>query len=101
MPRLHARKGSSIRVLVLTSCIFLSVTQALLACTSFCLKDDASFVFGKNYDWHLDNGLVIVNKSGVAKRALLLDQSDKAADSEHGFQNGACLNIYCRLLLRL
>ena len=80
MPQLHARKGSSIRVLVLTSCIFLFFTQALLACTSFCLKDDASLVFGKNYDWHLDNGLVIVNKSGVTKRALLLDQSDKSAE---------------------
>jgi len=36
-------------------------------------------VLGKNYDWNLDNGLVIVNKSGVSKKALLLDPSDKAA----------------------
>jgi len=79
MSRLHARIRPFARILVLTCCVSLLLTQALVACTSFCLKDDANLVFGKNYDWHLDNGLVIVNKSGVTKKALLLDQSDKAA----------------------
>ena len=34
---------------------------------------------GKNYDWHLDDGLLIVNKKGIAKRAILLDPTEKAA----------------------
>ena len=80
MPRSQTRMRPSARIFVLISCIFLFFTQALSACTSFCLHDDASLVLGKNYDWHLDNGLIIVNKSGVSKKALLLDQSDKAAE---------------------
>jgi penicillin V acylase-like amidase (Ntn superfamily) len=39
------------------------------ACTTFCLRKGATAVFGKNYDWHFDDGLVLVNKRGVAKTA--------------------------------
>src|SRR3954447_12341560 len=39
------------------------------ACTTFCLRKDSTAVFGKNYDWHFDDGLVLVNKRGVAKTA--------------------------------
>src|SRR3954447_14947353 len=41
------------------------------ACTTFCLRKDATAVFGKNYDWHFDDGLVVVNKRGVTKTAAL------------------------------
>jgi choloylglycine hydrolase len=49
------------------------------ACTSFCLPSGDGVVMGRNYDWHLDHGLLIVNKRGVAKRGLLLDPSDTPA----------------------
>jgi len=39
------------------------------ACTTFCLHKGSAAVFGKNYDWHFDDGLVMVNKRGVAKTA--------------------------------
>jgi penicillin V acylase-like amidase (Ntn superfamily) len=39
------------------------------ACTTFCLRKGSTAVFGKNYDWHFDDGLVVVNKRGVAKTA--------------------------------
>jgi penicillin V acylase-like amidase (Ntn superfamily) len=39
------------------------------ACTTFCLRKGSTAVFGKNYDWHFDDGLVLVNKRGVAKTA--------------------------------
>ena len=39
------------------------------ACTTFCLRKGSTAVFGKNYDWHFDDGLVLVNKRGVAKSA--------------------------------
>ncbi len=38
------------------------------ACTTFCLADAP--VFAKNYDWGVDDGLVVVNRSGVAKQAF-------------------------------
>ena len=39
------------------------------ACTTFCLRDGGRIVFGKNYDWSVGDGLLIVNKRGVARRA--------------------------------
>lgn len=39
------------------------------ACTTFCFEE--ALVFGKNYDWNVDDGLVIVNQRGVAKRAFV------------------------------
>lgn len=38
-------------------------------CSTFLLQHDSGYVFGNNYDWNVDDGLVIVNKRGVAKRA--------------------------------
>jgi choloylglycine hydrolase len=41
------------------------------ACTTFCLGDGTSgLLFGKNYDYDFDDGLLIVNKRGVAKASL-------------------------------
>lgn len=46
------------------------------ACTTFCLRDGGRIVFGKNYDWDAGDGLLVVNKRGVAKTA---DQKDRPA----------------------
>ncbi len=67
------------RFLMIVCCAVLVLAHALPACTTFCLKDDESLVFGRNYDWHLDHGLVIVNKRNIAKRALLIDPEDTPA----------------------
>ena len=45
------------------------ILPAADACTTFCLRKGSTAVFGKNYDWHFDDGLVLVNKRGVAKTA--------------------------------
>jgi choloylglycine hydrolase len=39
------------------------------ACTTFCLRDSGRIVFGKNYDWSVGDGLLIVNKRGVSRKA--------------------------------
>ena len=41
------------------------------ACTTFCFEDGGTLVFGRNYDWNIGDGLVIVNKSGVRKTAMV------------------------------
>lgn len=41
------------------------------ACTTFCLKHGPEAVFGKNYDWSVGDGMVMVNKRGMAKAAAL------------------------------
>ncbi len=39
-------------------------------CTTFYLGEGEHPVFGKNYDWMVEDGLVIINKRGVKKIAL-------------------------------
>lgn len=41
-------------------------------CSTFVLQQGKHLVFGKNYDFHTDIGMVMVNKRNVAKKALLL-----------------------------
>jgi len=54
-----------------------AATQSASACTAFLQE---GLFAGKNYDWTLDQGLLIANKKGIAKRAILLDPADKAAE---------------------
>ncbi|NNE08131.1 MAG: linear amide C-N hydrolase [Gemmatimonadetes bacterium] len=59
-----------IAALLNCACLPLSVP----ACTTFCVENAGTLVFGKNYDWSADAGLFVVNKRGVAK------QSDPTTD---------------------
>lgn len=43
------------------------------ACTTFCFDAGGALVFGRNYDWGVGDGLVIVNKRGVVKKAYTTD----------------------------
>jgi len=63
--------------------IVLAAGAEVRACTAFLQED---LLAGKNYDWNLDQGLLIVNKSGIAKRAMVLDPTENAAEwvSKHG-----------------
>jgi choloylglycine hydrolase len=49
------------------------------ACTTFMLERGAERVVGKSYDWHMGQGLVIVNKRGVAKQSLPVKPGDTSA----------------------
>ncbi|MBN1360309.1 MAG: linear amide C-N hydrolase [Sedimentisphaerales bacterium] len=79
MAILQKRRVHLARALVVIGYVVLLLAEASFACTSFCLQDGDGLVFGRNFDWHLEHGLVIVNKRGIAKRALLLDPSDEPA----------------------
>jgi len=51
--------------------LFISVIfQTSQACTTFSFDHNGQPIFGKNYDWHLERSLVIINKRGVSKTAL-------------------------------
>jgi len=49
------------------------------ACATFLKEDDGTRLFCKSYDWDLGQGLVMVNKRGMEKTALLMDPADKTA----------------------
>jgi penicillin V acylase-like amidase (Ntn superfamily) len=59
------KKSAAILVsILLLASLFVSDA---LACTTFCLKNKGEVLFGKNYDWMIGDGIVFVNKRGVAK----------------------------------
>lgn len=41
------------------------------ACTTFCFSDGERVVFGRNYDWDIGMGDVLVNKRNMSKTAML------------------------------
>ena len=49
--------------------IAFSLTAPAHACTTFCLRDDGRILFGKNYDWSVGDGLLVVNQRGMARTA--------------------------------
>jgi penicillin V acylase-like amidase (Ntn superfamily) len=55
-------------VLILVSAV---CGREAAACTTFCYADGGTLVFGRNYDWHIGDGIVVVNKRNVLKRALV------------------------------
>ena len=77
-------------------CFIFVMTMAALrpadACTTFCYADGGTLVFGRNYDWNIGDGLVLVNKRDVAKRALV----DGAAASWTSKYGSITFNQYGR-----
>jgi choloylglycine hydrolase len=67
------------RTLACACALVLAGTPAF-ACTTFELEGAGGPVVGKCYDWHMGQGLVVVNKRGVAKRAITLDPRDRPAE---------------------
>jgi choloylglycine hydrolase len=61
------------RTVLLVCLVFLvcAVPQAGQSCSSFFLDHGNSGVFGKNFDWFIGDGLVIVNKRNVSKEAVI------------------------------
>lgn len=64
------------KFLIINVLVFSLALQTGQACTTFSLIHDGQQVFGKNYDWHLDRGLMIINKRGVLKKAMPGTQKD-------------------------
>jgi len=63
-----------LRLLGRTAAIFIlllaMIPHSTRACTTFQLNHDGQVLVGKNYDWMVEDGLIIVNKRGVAKTAM-------------------------------
>jgi choloylglycine hydrolase len=60
-------------------CIFIFITLVLFetseACTTFNLIDTNTNVFGKNYDWYPNEGLIIINKRNLSKTSMQLQNA--------------------------
>jgi penicillin V acylase-like amidase (Ntn superfamily) len=62
----------------------LPLNYSLYSCTSFCISTQDETVFGKNYDWFIDYGLVIVNKKGIDKIAFVNNDIPAKWKSKYG-----------------
>jgi penicillin V acylase-like amidase (Ntn superfamily) len=57
--------------LVLSILTIVLLPFELRPCTTFCFKSNGAWIFGRNYDFETEAGLVVVNKRGVAKSSFL------------------------------
>ncbi|HJT66923.1 MAG TPA: hypothetical protein VJ749_10740 [Pyrinomonadaceae bacterium] len=69
------KKSASIACVVF---VLVSFPVASLGCTTFCLAGAGEVLFGRNYDWIIGDGLVIVNKRGVVKQATIVESNNAA-----------------------
>lgn len=57
-------------VILVWAMIVVSYPYESRACTTFSIAKNGHWFVGKNYDWHLERGLIIINKRGVSKKAM-------------------------------
>jgi penicillin V acylase-like amidase (Ntn superfamily) len=62
----------------------LSFAAAALPCTSFYIYAGGDAVVGKSFDWSTSAGLVVVNKRGIAKEAMVGDERPARWTSTYG-----------------
>jgi len=68
------------RAAVAVLAIVISIScNPLQACSTFCLKQDGAVVYGRNYDFDIGTGVVIVNRRGVQKFSLPKKDSTTAS----------------------
>ena len=67
-------------LLMLLLFVFLATIRSY-ACTTFAFKHGNDIYFGENFDWHVSDGLVIVNKRDVKKTALVLGAGNQEVAS--------------------
>jgi len=75
----HAVNNKSVTVIqksivaAVSTALYLAGAAPAPACSTFCLDAAGGSVFGKNYDWDVPDGMVVVNKRNVAKTGLTPD----------------------------
>lgn len=52
--------------------------NSAFSCTTFCFGDKGQILFGRNYDWDIGNGMLMINKRGMSKTAMLQDNEKPA-----------------------
>lgn len=70
------------RSILLTALCALSLQPLLDACTTFCVRAGNRVLFGRNYDFEIGDGMVMVNAAGLEKRGYL--QGGPAWRARHG-----------------
>ena len=64
--------------------LFCILPKPCQSCTTFCLDNNRRPVLGKNFDWILGDGLIVINKRGVSKKALVQKGERLSWTSKYG-----------------
>lgn len=64
------------RILIFCMILICLTSKTGQSCTTFFLDHGNQLVFGRNYDWMVEDGLVIINKRGVKKTAQSRSQDN-------------------------
>ncbi len=65
---MNKKSISKISVIILIGLFF---ANSLFACTTFVLNDSTNLIFGRNFDWDIGSGMIIINKRGIQKQAFV------------------------------
>lgn len=69
---------------ILTSLLIFFRISDSYSCTTFCIKTDDQLVFGRNYDFMIGYGLVIINKKDVTKTSFNVKDNTLKWISKYG-----------------
>lgn len=58
------------KTIVMIFCVFLGVLQQTIACTTFFINHNGEMIFGRNYDWVSETGMVCSNLRGLSKTSV-------------------------------
>jgi choloylglycine hydrolase len=61
--------------------IAFGLTVPAHACTTFCLRDEGRILFGRNYDWEVGVGMLVVNPRGLARTAAVATVGNDAENA--------------------
>ena len=48
------------------------------ACTTFVLRDSSNLIYGRNFDWDIGEGFVVINRRGLTKKAFVQPEEKPA-----------------------
>jgi len=69
-------------------CIFIAVCVTVShahSCSSFVFNNNSQLLFGKNYDWMIEDGMLVINKRNMAKTAITISGTQPISwVSRHG-----------------
>ena len=68
--RLANARGRVVALLAVVALVASSLPPPLNACTTIVLRNNKQVVFGRNYDWHIEGGLVYVNQRRMTRQSL-------------------------------
>src|SRR5689334_16612339 len=67
------------KYIILSICLCFAFIQSNIACTTFFINANGQLVFGRNYDWVTDAGMICTNLRGLEKTSVKMPDGNSIA----------------------